>query len=450
MLSGTSGVMRVAGPVRYIAKPLRSAPVDTVAERPELSRPPPTQERPRMPRAGRRPHAALAVVAGVVIAVVALLPGSRASADTAADQREVKRKRAEVASQIDTLKATDTQLDSALADLQANVRATQAAMADAQADVDAATDRARQAERQAAETQARIDQLRGQVVQAAVDAYVEPKGDQALDMFEERSANDASAKQALIDVTSGAKLDVVDEFRNAKQQLEEQQAEADAARAEAEQRRDALAEKKAGYDTALAQQQQVADQVSARIDDKLAESQALATLDSKLSDQLAREQAALAQKLRAARGSSGGGGGGGGRGSASISVSRPGLSSVGGITVASSIAGQLQSLLNAASAAGYDLGGSGWRDSSGQIALRRQNCGSSDYAVYQMSPEQCSPPTAIPGRSKHEQGLAIDFTIGGHTLRTSDGAYQWMVGNAGSYGFVNLPGEPWHWSVGGG
>ena len=118
--------------------------------------------------------------------------------------------------------------------------------------------------------------------------------------------------------------------------------------------------------------------------------------------------------------------------------------------MASSIAGQLASLLNAASAAGYTLGGSGYRDSSGQIALRRQNCGTSDYAIYQMPPEQCSPPTAIPGRSKHEQGLAVDFTIDGHTLRTSDGAYRWMVANAASYGFVNLPGEPWHWSVGGG
>ena len=69
--------------------------------------------------------------------------------------------------------------------------------------------------------------------------------------------------------------------------------------------------------------------------------------------------------------------------------------------------------------------------------LTGANCGTSDYAIYQMPPEQCSPPTAIPGRSKHEQGLAVDFTIGGQTLRTSDGAYRWMVANAASYGFPN-------------
>jgi hypothetical protein len=398
--------------------------------------------------AGRRRTRAIAATTALVVALLTVLPGTGASADTAADQREVKRKRAEVAAQIDTLQATDTQLDAALADLQANVRASQAAMSDAQAQVDAATARAEQAESDAAATQARIEALRSEVVRAAVEAYVDPQGDKALDVFREESANDASAKQAIIDATSGAKLDVVDEFRSEKQQLDDLKAEAEAARAQAARQRDALAEKKVGYDGALAQQQQVASEVGARISDKLAESNALASLDSKLSTQLAQEQAALAQRLAASR-NSGGGGGGGGGGAVTV-INRPGLSTVGGITVASSIAGQLASLLNAASAAGYDLGGSGYRDSSGQVALRRQNCGTSDYAVYQMPPDQCSPPTAIPGRSKHEQGLAIDFTIDGHTLRTSDGAYGWMVANAGSYGFVNLPGEPWHWSVGGG
>ncbi len=405
---------------------------------------------------GRRTTKLIAASGAVLIGLLAVLPGSGASADTAADQREVKRKKAEVAAQVDTLQATDAQLDAALADLQANVSATQAAMNNAQAQVDAATARAEQAERDAAATQANIKALRRQVVSAAVEAYVDPQGDKALDVFRESSANDASAKQALIDATSGAKLDVVDEFRSEKQRLEDLQAEAEAARAEAAAERDALSQKKSGYDTALLQQQQVANQVSARINDKLAESAALSALDSKLSAQLQQEQAALVARVKASSAGSGGGsggsggGGGGGGGTAVVKPSQPGLSTVGGITVASSIAGQLASLLNAASAAGFTLGGSGYRDSSGQIALRRQNCGSSDYAIYQMPPEQCSPATAIPGRSKHEQGLAVDFTIDGHTLRTSDGAYRWMVSNAASYGFVNLPGEPWHWSVGGG
>jgi hypothetical protein len=395
---------------------------------------------------GRRTARSFSVLAVGAVALVAVLPGAGASADTAADQREVKRQRAEVASQVDTLQATDAQLDAALADLQANVRATQSAMSDAQARMDAATERAEQAERDAEATRIEIEELRAEVVSAAVDAYVDPVGDKALDVFREDSAGDASAKQALIDATSGAKLDVVDEYRAAQQVLEDKQAEAEEARAEASAERDVLADQKSGYDAALAQQQAVADDVSARINDKLAESQALASLDSSLAAQIAQEQAALARRLAASRPVSGGGGGGG----TTPVITRPGLSTVGGITVATSIAGRLSSLLSAASAAGFDLGGSGYRDSSGQIALRRQNCGTSDYAVYQMPPEQCSPPTALPGRSKHEQGLAVDFTIDGHTLRSSDAAYRWMVANAGTWGWVPLAGEPWHWSVGGG
>ena len=259
-----------------------------------------------MPTSGRRRSSrAISLVLVAVVAAVTLLPGSGASADTAADQRDVKRQRAAVASQIDTLQATDAQLDAALAALQANVTATQAAMNDADAEVQAAQARADQADRDAAATAAHIDELRGQVVQAAVDAYVDPQADQTLDMFREDSANDASTKQALIDATSGAKLDVVDEFQSEQQRLEDLKAEAEDARAEAAQRRDALADKKAGFDAALSQQRQVSNQVAARISDKLAESQALSALDSKLSSQLAAEQAALAARVSR----SGGGGG---------------------------------------------------------------------------------------------------------------------------------------------
>ena len=88
---------------------------------------------------GRRPVKLIGAATALVVGLLAVVPITGASADTAADQREVKRKKAEVAAQVDTLKATDAQLDAALADLQANVRATQAAMNDAQAQVDAAT-----------------------------------------------------------------------------------------------------------------------------------------------------------------------------------------------------------------------------------------------------------------------------------------------------------------------
>ena len=50
----------------------------------------------------------------------------------------------------------------------------------------------------------------------------------------------------------------------------------------------------------------------------------------------------------------------------------------------------------------------------------------------------------------HEQGLAIDFTNNGESIRSrSNPAFVWLSQNAGRYGLRNLPSEPWHWSVNG-
>jgi hypothetical protein len=122
------------------------------------------------------------------------------------------------------------------------------------------------------------------------------------------------------------------------------------------------------------------------------------------------------------------------------------LSEVRGIVVHSSIAGQVEALLAAAEAAGVGLDGSGYRSSEAQIRLRRAHCGTSDYAVYRMPSSQCSPPTARPGTSMHEQGLAIDFF---NCSTRSTACYQWLAANAATYGLYNLPSEPWHWSVDG-
>lgn len=115
------------------------------------------------------------------------------------------------------------------------------------------------------------------------------------------------------------------------------------------------------------------------------------------------------------------------------------------------IADRVAGLLDAARADGIALGGSGYRDTNAQIALRRQNCGTSDYAIWDMPPDQCSPPTARPGLSMHELGLAIDFTANGRFISSrSDPGFVWLAANAGRFGFANLPSEPWHWSTTGG
>ena len=125
------------------------------------------------------------------------------------------------------------------------------------------------------------------------------------------------------------------------------------------------------------------------------------------------------------------------------------LTTVWGIQVHESIADKLLALLRAASQDGIRLGGGGYRSSQSQINLRRAHCGTSNWAIYSKPSYQCRPPTARPGASMHERGLAVDFTQNGRALWSNTSGYRWLKRNASKYGFRNLPSEPWHWSVNG-
>lgn len=109
-------------------------------------------------------------------------------------------------------------------------------------------------------------------------------------------------------------------------------------------------------------------------------------------------------------------------------------------------ADRVAAMVAAAAGDGVRLTGSSYRDPARQVALREQHCGSSQYAIYEMPASECSPPTARPGTSNHERGLAIDFE---DCSSRSSACYRWLVAHAGRFGIWNLPSEPWHWSVDG-
>ncbi len=255
-----------------------------------------------MARSVRRPVAARLTSVLVLVGVVLLLPGRVNAAPSASSpreqQQEVRKKKAEAAAQVDALRASDGEVTQALNDLGSNVASAQAEMKDAQRAVADASARADRFDAQAGETQVRIDALRQQVAAAAVEAFMRPPGDQLMAVLEQDSSQDAATKQALLEVTSGSKLDVVDQFRGAQHELELQRDEAARTRDEAQKRRDALSGKIEGLKAAQSHQQQVADQVNQRIDAKLAEADSLATLDKQLSGQIAAQQAALVAKVQ--------------------------------------------------------------------------------------------------------------------------------------------------------
>jgi len=123
------------------------------------------------------------------------------------------------------------------------------------------------------------------------------------------------------------------------------------------------------------------------------------------------------------------------------------LATVSGITVAASIAPQIEALLADSAAAGLRLSGGGYRSADQQIATRRNNCGPTNYDIYEKPSSQCSPPTARPGRSQHEQGLAIDFTCNGRLITSRNACWQWLNANAARYGMFPLRSELWHLST---
>ncbi|HET7487848.1 MAG TPA: M15 family metallopeptidase [Acidimicrobiales bacterium] len=376
----------------------------------------------------------------VFLTVLAAPAGAASSNDPAAKRREVQRQRAKVAADLNVLKATDAQVSHALDAMDANVRAQEAAAASAKQAADSAAVAAASARVTEAAQAASLERLRGNLRSIAVDAYVSGPVTRGLAVLDAASVADVTRRQALLDSVSSSGTDLVDQMRAAQEDLQDARRAAEDAAKVAQARRAPVEARLRDAKDAQDAQQRLSDQVEARLEQRLAEADSLRALDQQLAAQIASQQAALARRLGARNGRVSG---------VVTRVGEVAVTTVRGITVAASIAGRVDSLLSAAAADGIVLGGSGYRSPDQQAATRRANCGTTDYAVYQMPASQCSPPTARPGQSMHEQGLAIDFTYNGQIVSRSSPGFTWLRANASRYGLYNLPTEPWHWSTNG-
>lgn len=120
---------------------------------------------------------------------------------------------------------------------------------------------------------------------------------------------------------------------------------------------------------------------------------------------------------------------------------------INGMVVNAKIATKWQYLVKLAKADGINLTGGGFRTAAQQISLRKAHCGSSHYAIYEAPSSACSPYTARPGKSNHETALAVDLN---NAKSFSSRVYRWMKAHAPKLGiYARVPGEPWHWSLGG-
>ena len=454
-------------------------------------------------RSGRRVRTFTRLVVAVGVSTALLTPAT-SDAQTGPNPVETERRLGEVRAQrgqvdleVSALTAQDAQLQAALDVLESNVATQHAELDEAERAVEEADAAVVEATAAVQSQQSRIVMLGMATDAVVVDAYMNPAANTGLDAFRQAdSLSDVAVKQAIIEMSANADADLMDQLEQAQEDLEVDEANKEVAAADAEDRRAEADAQLTELQNALAQQQAFAADVEARLNAKLAEAESLRTFDAALADQLVREQEALAAWVRglqeaaerqrqadaaaAARAAaasrpapsprSGGGGGGGGaaapapaapaaQADPAPAVIRPapgGLATVtcpfgGSITVAGSIAGNVQGLLNAAASAGVSLcASSGYRSPDAQISLRQQNCGTSNYAIYYAPPSACNPPTAIPGSSMHERGLAVDFSCnGGGAIRRGNECWNFLAAHADEYGLHNLPGEDWHWSTNG-
>ena len=358
-----------------------------------------------------------AVLAASVVTVV---DAGIAEGSTRAQREQVRRKRAAAAAAIDALRAEDAEVTAALQVLNAEVTSGSQALAAAEE----AFASARAAE---AATAAEIATLRRSLRAMAVREYIGGASTDAGTAFPDADPAEQVRRAVLAELALGSARETADRLSAAREDFE-------LARQRAEVERDNVRTRVAALRAARDRQAAVAARVDQRIEVRLAEAASLARLDQQLGAQLARQQAALAARNPGSRAGAG----------RPVSGRVP-LRTVRGITVHADIADRLESLLAAAEADGLIFGGGGYRDPEDQWAVRRRNC--PDPA--NSPPSACRPPTARPGYSMHERGLAIDFTHGGSTVRSGSPAYRWLSGNAGRYGLRNMPGEPWHWSTNG-
>jgi hypothetical protein len=389
------------------------------------------------------PRASLAALF-VALLVALVTPPASAQTDPAAQREKVRQQAADVAAQVDALDASAADVNQALDALQANVAGLDANLAEAQliADQTAAVLQQAMAEQHAAE--ARVAQLLTLVRAIAVDSYVHAG---TATVAEEPRGGNIDA-ELLRNTLAGFKADhdqsVIEQLRIAQRELELKRKNAEEAFAAAEERRTDAAARADEAHRARDQQAAFVRQVEKRLDAKLAEARTLASLDKKFSAQIDAEARALADRVSKERPPPP-------PGNWPVPA-RPGpppeVATTHGITVAKSIVEQTGAMLRKAEADGMHFTGSGWRSYDSQVSLRQQNCGTTSYDIYYRPSSECSPPTARPGFSMHEQGLAIDFAESGSVLTShEDRGWVWLNANALAFGFANLDVEPWHWST---
>ena len=176
-----------------------------------------------------------ALLAAISLLCISL--AAPASAGPSARQRReaARAKRAEIARKLNTLRASDAELQGALRTLTGQVQAETANAAAARQKVEAATRAEAQARADLRDTETRMTGIRKAVVERAVDTYVRPRDDVILE--ETQSPSEASRRDALLSQVLANDQDLLDQLRALRQDLQIKQSAAQRAKDIAQARR---------------------------------------------------------------------------------------------------------------------------------------------------------------------------------------------------------------------
>lgn len=369
------------------------------------------------------------------------------------ERDQARAEKAAQAVKVDTATASFDEVAQALDDINALVDLQETRLAEAEQSVRSAEAQVRQAELREAEIEAEVAVLQSDVRDLAVASFTGETGANGQDLTALLLSDDpteAARRRSLVEFQTGSLGDGIDRLRSlvaeAEVLSEQRRKSAEAAilgRIEAEGRR-------AELDMAQQAQLDLVAAAESRLEARLAEAAVLAERDEAAAAKVRQQEEAIARRIRreAARKAA--------IAEAAKRDARPpvatpaDITTVQGIQVHQSIASKVDQMLTAARNDGVDLGGWGFRDNIRQIELRRAHCGTTEYDIWDKPASLCRPPTARPGQSMHERGLAIDFTYNGGSMTSrSNPGFVWLANNASRWGFVNLPSEPWHWSTDG-
>lgn len=362
-----------------------------------------------------------------------------------AERELVLEELAAAAALVDASEADFNEVVEALDAINAVVDLQEARLADAAQAVSSAELLVAQAEAQTAVITAEVDEVRLLISDLAVQAFTGENGENGENLTAfllNDDPTEAVRRRSLVEFQTGNLGDAVDRLRVLEFEGEQVEAERQRAVDAAEANRVEEASRQSALEDARQAQVALVLDVEARLEARLAEAQAVRAFDEELAAEIQQQEEVIATRIRAEAAALAA------AEAAARAAAQPPLPASGDIVNASgfqvhqSIADDVNDMIAAAAADGVILSGSGWRSPERTAELRVIN-GCPD--VYTSSPSSCRIPTARPGSSQHERGLAIDFRS---CWRGSE-CFTWLSNNAGTYGLFNLPSESWHWSTNG-